>query len=273
MVLCLSTLGALLSVLTLPGLACYGGAAMGIGGAFTSLADGVLAIYWNQAGLAFTPGRGEVSKTVTTPQDNTNYNSFVGVAVKVTDRLGLGFGETKTAPWANDEQWDTLAVGYRLTDRLAVGGALRKVHGVDFYSRLPYDETAFDLSAQYRAGLLNFGLLVQDAGGPNATNSYMQNIRPAVSFQTDKLTLAFDVYDAESLTTVARNEYSPYLDHQVGLEYRPWGKEGPLALRGGFYQSYLMYGVGLKAKNAFLDVTWMPDPLYPAVQLTGGFRF
>jgi hypothetical protein len=269
---------ALLSLLlgagfALPVRACYGAAAMGLGGAYTSLAEGVLAVYWNQAGLAFTEGRGEVALTLSTPADNINYNSFTGVAVKPAERLGLGFGQTRLASWAGGETWNTVAVGYRLSERWAVGGAYRQVAGKDpHWPYRPYANDGFDLSAQYRAGLLNFGLLAQDVGGPSATNPYWQNVRPSVSLQTEQVTLAFDVYNAEEIKYAVRNEYNR-LTHQVGLEYRPFGQAGPLALRGGFYHGALMYGFGLKHRTVFLDVAAMPDPKWPAVQITGGVRF
>lgn len=255
-----------------PALACYGAAALGMGGAYTSLATGVLATYWNQAGLAFTPGQGEASATVTTPKDYSNYNSFVGVAIKPTERLGLGFGQTKLAYWANGETWNTFAAGYKVTDRLAVGGAFRTVNGVNAGDTdpMPYPNRGVDLSAQYHAGPLHLGLLVQDLGGPSATNPYWQNVRPSVSLETDQLTLGFDVYDAEQIKYTLRGEHSA-VTHQVGLEYRPFGKDGPLALRGGFYQDYLTYGGGVKLRGGFADVVFLPE--WEIVQVTAGVRF
>lgn len=256
-------------------LACYGAAAMAMGGAYTSVANGVLAVYWNQAGLAFTPGRGEVSLTQSAPLDYLNYNAFYGAAVKVNDRLGLGFGHTVLAPWAGNERWNTFAAGLKLTDDLAVGGAFRLLDGTDPDTGSYYTSQGFDLSAQYHreiasGTLLNLGLLVQDVGGPSATNLYWQNIRPAISLETDKLTLAFDVYDAAEIRYALRSEYN-FLQHQVGMEYRPLGREGGLALRGGFYHDVLTFGAGLRLAESFVDFMAMPE--WEAIQVTAGVRF
>lgn len=256
-------------------LACYGAEAMGMGGAYTSLARGVLAIYWNQAGLAFTDGLGEASLTVTTPEDSTNYNSFMGVAVKVEDRLGVGFGRTSLAPWAGDERWNTFGAGYRVAENFAVGGALRTLEGKDPQSGLSYDSTGIDFSALYRAkpaqGVgVNLGLLVQDVGGPNRTDLYWQNIRPAISMETDRLTIGFDVYDLGELPKKLDGEPN-LMSHQVGLEYRPLGKRGNLALRTGIYQDLVTYGGGVKVQNLFVDLMMIPE--WDVVQVTGGIRF
>ncbi|MDI6871183.1 MAG: hypothetical protein QME79_07475 [Bacillota bacterium] len=268
---------------TLPALACYGAAAMGMGGAYTSLATGVLAIYWNQAGLAFTEELGEASVTVTTPEDYTNYNSFLGAAVKPNERLGLGFGQTKLAPWAGNETWNTFAAGVRLNDQWAVGGAYREIAGVDPETPNRYRSSGFDLSAQYRSGMVNLGLLVQDVGGPSESNIYRQNIRPSISLETDKLTLAIDIYDASQLKYALGSEYGDNA-HQVGLEYRPFGKEGSLALRAGFYHDMpydppiafvhhdvLTLGAGVKVENGFADLAVIPE--WMVVQVTAGVRF
>lgn len=251
-------------------LACYGAAAMGMGGAYTSLAKGVLAIYWNQAGLAFTEGRGEASATITTPEDYINYNSFVGAAVRLEPRIGLGFGQTQLAPWAGDEVWNTVALGVKLSDRLAVGGAYRTVEGRDPDYGIPYDSAGVDFSAQYHAGQLNLGLLVQDVGGPNETDYYWQNIRPSISLETDKVTLGFDLYNAAELKYFLQNEPND-LEYQLGLELRPQGKAGPFALRAGIYHDVVTYGGGIKVKNFFADVVAMPE--WEVVQFTGGIRF
>lgn len=263
--------------------ACYGAAALGMGGAYTSLATGALAVYWNQAGLAFTPARGEVSFTETTPLDVLNYNSFTGVAVKVTDRLGLGFGHTQLAPEYGNERWNTFAAGLKLTGELAIGGAFRLVDGEDPNSGSYYASEGFDLSAQYRkeiatGTLLNLGVLVQDVGGPSAANPYLQNVRPALSLETDRLTLAFDLYDAGELRYAMAGELN-YLDHQVGVEYRPWGKAGGLALRGGVYHErwgnfawpILTWGAGLQRGGYFVDFVSIPE--WGAAQATAGIRF
>lgn len=255
-------------------MACYGAAAIGQGGAYTSHAQGVLAIYWDQAGLAFTDGRGEVSATYTSPQDYINYNAFNGVAVKLGDRWGFGFGQTQTAPWAGGETWNTVAAGYKVTDNIAVGGAIRSVHGQDEWGE--YDSTGIDLSAQGRFALtdstkLNVGFLYQDANGGSEANPWMEkNFRPSVSMETDKLTLGVDLYDFNALSKELEGEPT-YFNHQVGIEYRPMGRDGDYALRAGIYQDTVTYGAGLKMGNLFGDLVVIPE--WEVVQMTAGMRF
>lgn len=262
--------------------ACYGGAAMGMGGAYTALADGVLAVYWNQAGLVFTPGRGEASTTLTFPKDSLNYNAFHGAAVKLTDHLAVGAGRTDvytSSLWdfygvERRETWDTLAVGLKLSDELAIGGAYRKVSGRVLDDGTPFESEGVDLSAQYRSGPLRLGLLIQDVNQDTETGLYprtwMRNVRPALAVELDKLTVAMDVYDAEELRYALRGDYG-YYAHQAGLEYRPYGKEGPLALRAGFYQEIIQLGLGVKTGRLFADVAWFPES--EILHLTGGVRF
>ncbi|MGE5553479.1 MAG: hypothetical protein ACM3XZ_06100 [Betaproteobacteria bacterium] len=246
-------------------LACYGAAALGMGGAYTSVAKGVLAIYWNQAGLAFTDGQGEASLTVSSPPGYTNYQSFAGIAAATQEGLGIGFGQTEAEQLWGHETWNTFAVGVRLADEFAVGGALRQVEGTARGTSLPYTSTGMDFSAQYRGRLgedrcLNLGLLVQDVGGPSDTNLYGQNIRPSISLETDKVTLGFDLYNAAELEA-----------YQLGLEVRPQGKQGPFALRSGVYHDVVTVGGGIKVKDLFVDVVAMPE--WEVVQFTGGVRF
>lgn len=262
MTLFLSVMIVVLSLVSVPALACYGGQAMGMGGAFTSIAEGTQAIYWNQAGLAFGPVA-EVSTTFSSPQDKINYNSFNAVAIHLLS-VGVGFGQTKLAPWAGGETWNTIGVGYQLTPNLAIGGAYRQVSGEDEYGK--YESTGVDFSAQLRAGHLRAGVLVQDANGGSPQNPWMvKNVRPAIGLDYDKVTVAMDGYHVNA-------EDSADIQNQVGIEYRPWGKEGPLALRAGIYHEQKTYGVGVKLKNGvFVDATAIPS--WEVVHVTGGWRF
>ena len=249
--------------------ACYGAEALGMGGAYTALADGALAVYWNQAGLAFTDSTVEASHTVSMPQDMINYNHFAAGMYRKR-KVGVGFGYTALAPWARDERWQTFGLGYRINENWAVGGAYRQVQGV--YESFPYDSTGLDLSLMYRKDSLRLGLLMQDINGPSETNIYMKNIRPSVALETDKLTVGVDVYLANNLSEVFRGN-PEYYQHQAGVEVRPWGKEGVLALRGGFYHGQVTAGVGLKnLKNGFfLDLVNIPG--WEVTQMTAGIRF
>lgn len=285
--LCSLVLAGLAVGTALPAQACYGGAAMGMGGAYTSLAEGVLAVYWNQAGLAFTEGRGEVSTTVSIPRDWINYNGFHGAAVKINDRIGIGYGRTEVFDdWTSVTRrstWDTLAAGVKLTESLAVGAAYRQTSGRVLEDGTSFHSTALDLSAQYRNGPVRLGLLLQDFNEPTESGAFpvtwMRNIRPSVAVELEKLTVAIDIYNAEELKTALQGTYGDYV-HQAGLEYRPFGKEGPLALRAGFYHEWVLadvydnlltLGAGFKTEGLVLDVAWIPE--WGVTQVTAGVRF
>lgn len=205
--------------------ACYGAAAFGMGGAYTAVADDTLAIYWNQAGLAFADSDYGASFTLTTPEDQTNYNSFTAAYAKYGN-VTYGVGMTRLAPWAGNETWLTLAAGYPINENWAIGGAVRSVTGTEPYD---YESQGFDLSAQYRKDIYRFGLLVQDVGGPSDTNMYWQNVRPSVAIETDKVTMAIDIYMANNLDDVIMGK-DEYYSNQAGIEYRSQGKESPLCL-------------------------------------------
>lgn len=249
-------------------LACYGGRAIGMGGAFTSIADGTLAIYWNQAGLAFTdikaPTATEISYTYTSPEGGINYNNTFSAGMLRYGRLAFGYGETQLADWAGGELWRTFALGLRMTEHLAVGGSIREVSSA-------YDvSTGYDLSLQYRQGIYRFGLLYQDINGGSAQNPYLANFRPSVGLETDRLTMAIDIYMANNLDNVFSGEKG-YYNHQTGIEYRPFGRDGFLALRGGFYHGAIVAGVGLKFNEVFADTVWIPEQ--EVIQTSIGLRF
>ncbi|GEM_PF-4044711 len=263
----LNLLVAISMVLGLSGsaLACYGAEALGMGGAYTAIADGVLAIYWNQAGLAFSEHDFEFSGTYSTPQNDVNYNSFTGGISRVNDQLTVGYGVTTLYYGLQD--WHTLAFGYKIDENLAVGGAYRKVNWavsvVDLVTgdvvMLDDQTTGLDLSAQYRKDNLRFGFLFQDINGENENNPYLKNFRPSVAYVTDKFTVAFDVYAAN---------HKDHRDFQFGGEYYI---DDNWTIRGGFYQETAMFGGGYECDGYFVDAVFIPD--WEVTQLTIGLHF
>lgn len=246
-------------------LACYGAAALGMGGAYTAVADGVLAIYWNQAGLAFTEADYEFSATYSSPQNRINYNSFTGGMSRVNDQLTIGYGVTTLGYGLQD--WYTLAFGYKIDESLAIGGAYRQVNsslvlddvGTGAMGFVDKQTTGLDLSAQYRVDNLRFGFLFQDVNGESDDNPYIKNFRPSVAYVTDKFTVAFDIYAANNKN---------YRDYLLGGEYyvdENW------TVRGGIYKDTTMFGCGYKCAGYFADVVFIPD--WDVTQLTIGVRF
>jgi hypothetical protein len=117
--------------------------AIGMGGAFTAVANDPSALYWNPAGISRT-GKTGVLMEHTNYLVGTSYNYFAGVVafdednaigVSVTD-LDYGSEDVTTveAPDGTGEQWSALdlAVGLtysrNLTDRFSIGGTVKMIN-------------------------------------------------------------------------------------------------------------------------------------------------
>lgn len=240
-----------LSMLSLPTAAFYGAEVMGTGGAATAVATGVSAIFWNPAGLAFSTGN---SLSVTYSYPKADYRSSIGIASQFGD-LGLGFARHRWPFWGENADWNSVALGYKWRPNFALGVA----------GRFCESQFSGDLAIQYRQDLVRAGILVQNAFQPNKVN-----IQPSLALETERITMGLDVYLANNLPYIFRLQSAPY-NHQVGVEYRPLGQAGFLALRGGFYQGTVTAGIGVKKQGFFLDFAVIPD--WQLAQITTGVSF
>jgi hypothetical protein len=161
--------------------------ALGMGGAYVSLADEVSAGYWNPAGLSHLTYP-EISYMHVERFAGAVSFDYAGVALPVTERSTIGLSAFRSGvndivntlrAWNPDRgvplgtyenritrfsaaDW-ALFVSYsrRLNDRLSVGvnfKGIRRSIG-DFASAWGY---SMDVGAQYRRGPYRFGLMVQD---------------------------------------------------------------------------------------------------------------
>ncbi len=119
-----------------------GPTAIGMGGAFTAVANDPSALYWNPSGISRT-GKTEVMMEHTNYLLGTSYNFFAGVvALDEDNAIGLSVTDldygsepvtTIQMPDGTGEQWSAtdLAVGLtysrNLTDRFSIGGTVKMI--------------------------------------------------------------------------------------------------------------------------------------------------
>ncbi|MCC6442883.1 MAG: hypothetical protein IT210_05425 [Armatimonadetes bacterium] len=212
--------------------------ALGMGGAFVSVADDASAVYWNPAGLVQLKGQ-ELSYTYNTRQSSrANRNDlefrdfvnkdimldhFLAYARPVGDKAAFGIqwisDKTDYLTRQNFKEYttqDTVGLSYatKLDEQTSLGLNLRFVnmHQVN-YQQAPLsfgrsaDGIGFDLGLLRRLSeQWQVGLLLQDMNRTTLTDVYLQqtyfshlNIRPGVSYRpNDQVTFALDIYNLNS---------------------------------------------------------------------------
>jgi hypothetical protein len=149
-----------------------GARAMGLGGAYTALAQDVTALYWNPAGISFIQGASAHVSVADLFGGLGIRHTFLGAVLPVggSGAIGVGFTQltsgdiertTVAYPEGNDPafgatfSWTSTAVeiayGRRLTDRLNFGAGVKYVtEGID-NANATY--VGLDLGIQFRTGL------------------------------------------------------------------------------------------------------------------------
>lgn len=230
--------------------ACYGGAPLGMGGAFVAQAEGTMAIYWNPAGLGFSGERGDFSITQTSPLQTINYSRFLGFSL-TNDEVGWGFATTELADWHPMKRWLQFSMGFRVDEKNAVGVTYRQEE-----QRNGRSSISWDWGWQYRSGPFSAGLLVQDA------SEDWVNLRPGVAYHLQKATIALSLYDMGN----RNGEFGA----MVGVEFRPWEF---MALRIGDYLGNTTLGMGFTWRNVKMDWSFLSDGLGDAHHVTVGIQF
>lgn len=258
-----------------------GARALGMGGAFVSVADDATASYWNPAGIIFVQRREMVFMHSERFGDLVNYDagSFVqqlGADNATRSAFGFSFlrvgvdeipytrwNETTNRPeverYVSDAEWGFfLSYGRLWTSRLAVGGnakILRKSVGDDSALGIGFDLGA--LARPWRS--LSIGLNAQDVtttflAWQKETETILPTVKIGVSYPFavpsigGKLTVAADL-DARFEGRKYATAYwlgEASADLRLGLEY--WYRER-LALRVGQERSQendLAAGAGLR---------------------------
>lgn len=234
--------------------ACWGTRPLGMGGAFTGLADDTNAIYWNPAGLGRYPRPGITHASSLGDENSSNYDHYGAANVQLTkdQSFGLAVATNKTHQDSGFIERDTylqVAYGIRpLTEKnIAIGIGLKAVDTntdgtVDDKNDEWFD---LDLGMLWQIGpetgkqsLLSLGFLFQNLGrakfikpdeGP--APDIVRNFRPGLSINPDDETrLTFELYDALGATDGDYND----LSQNVRLGAERWFCEY-VALRAGVY--------------------------------------
>lgn len=217
-----------------------GARGIGMGGAYTAVADDAAAAYWNPAGLANAAFR-EVSVSETKFIENTN-SQYVSAVVPVSPAIG-SFGASFTyfsIPGidsfdANKNSAGKLTANYyagalsyaRLLAPHLTAGASLKFVGAKLATESGQG-VAGDVGLQYRQSGVGLGLSVQNMGSEfmiaTAKQPLPLDVRMGISYQPHaRIILAFD-------EEKPRDE--PYKLH-LGAE---WRVNTAFTLRGGFEQ-------------------------------------
>lgn len=244
-----------LCLLLSPGIsnyACVGARPMGMGGAFTAVADDINAVYWNPAGLqqlktceltyTFEPDRFDDGDF------KSAYPHFAAFGFKYYNYT-LAIAYIDVSDWAEDvwrgRSWLYGAYSTSVNERLSLGFKLgyREVENPSFrFFRNPSEETLssvpmlFDLGVLYKySENVNIGLLIQG----------LKNIRPAIAVKPNKnLTIALDFYDILNVTEDG-NKY------QIGAEQMV---AKSVIIRTGCYgNDNFTFGTGYSTNHFNLD--------------------
>jgi hypothetical protein len=204
-----------------------------LGGAYTSIADDVSALYYNPAGLIQLDSRQVMVSLIDYPAD-ISY-SFVGLAFPAIGGMigfsyyGLDAGEMNVtthsyqfgvAGWTFGARDYALAMTYArsLTDRFSVGGTIKVID--ELYEDERATGWAADLGTQYNTGFRNFKISMM-----------MSNFGPDMKFLEDEFPLpisfkfggAIDVADGPRHHAVLAIEGSHPADNRekynMGMEY------------------------------------------------------
>jgi hypothetical protein len=245
--------------------------AVGMGGAFTAVANDVTALYWNPAGIATIPGGGEATFNHAEWLAETAYD-FAAVTLNVENFGTLGLSitsfrvpeddvRTYRYPEGTGERFDAssiaLAVSYgrMLTDRFAIGGTIKYVQDQ------VWNETArgmaIDLGTHYvtpfnglriGAAITNFGTKMQLEGRDlyfnedplpeTGTVDQVPSLYRVGKYEmplTLRLGLAYDVIKQENMiVTIASDAVHPNDNSEhinSGLEVN---LRNTIYLRGGY---------------------------------------
>jgi hypothetical protein len=251
--------------------------AVGMGSAFTAVANDASALYWNPAGMVEQSRTQVTVNTVVWPADLSIY--FAG-AIFSTPYLPGTFGITARAltmdpqeertiymPDGTDRYFDAGDMSFGLsyatyfTDRFSAGITSNFIHmGLADKS---VETIAFDFGLIYRIGIrgMRLGMMVQSLGGEVDFDDRSSKL-PTLF----KVGLAIDAYRSGANALLATGEFSHPADNKermnVGMEY---SFNQFFMLRGGYNIGYdsqkLAWGVGFnldtsQTSDIGLDYSW-----------------
>ena len=225
--LCLASI--LVCVFALPAAAqqfeTAGARALGMGGAFTAVADDVTAVWWNPAGLASGGFFGVALEKNRLERDRSSF--FLGFGT-----LPLGISYIRSSEPHLSTHQAGVTVLQSLSETLVVGGTLKFVRGsVDGRTGNAFDA---DVAVMARAGDLKAGLTIRNAASPEFEGAGGTRVeipwraRAGVSYAAaPALTLALDV-DLRAVEEMGEKRRNL----AIGAEWRPAGSTR-FAVRSG----------------------------------------
>ena len=264
--------------------ACVGARALGMGGAFTGLADDPSATYWNPAALPDLNEKAVTWMHTANNRERINYQDYAAYVSPVDSKGAFGFSYIKfqMLPSVNttsfsgswNQSWYWLSYGARASSKTSVGTNIKVI--VDDLSMavggraLPVSassDMAFDLALYHHAtDAVTLGLLVQNFNEPKTTveaagipvleAKWGRNYRPGISVRgTSGVLFSAEVYDA--------TDDGDMRALRVGAE-KKFAKE-KFALRAGRYAagdiSGLTLGAGTWGDKWSADVAFMGGDL------------
>ena len=241
---------------------------VGLGDAFTSLADDVSAIYWNPAGLAQIK-KTEVFLSRFNSYQNISYN-FIEIASRIKDKSTLGAGITYI-DFGSDEKRDdkgrlvgrvqnsalglNLCYGEKILDNLMAGVGIKTT--VQNLSGKNYSAVAFDGGMLYKfSNNLAFGYTIQNLG------ANIEGFQLPLNLRVGMLTTIDFIYPISICTDIIFPR-AGYPRFASGIEATI---ERNYFMRIGFNNKQdtgqsLTFGFGVKFKGLKLDAAYLPSTL------------
>ncbi|MDI6735224.1 MAG: PorV/PorQ family protein [bacterium] len=266
--------------------------AVSMGGAFSSIADNVTAIYWNPAGLTQLKMREfsvmHLNYLVDIKSEYLSYAQPLGKYGAIGSQLALLISEHSRRDDFGNEIGDfhnnvgvfSLAYGYPVKRNLSLGITLK-----GFYSKLDSDETSdlvFDLGGLYKTPLegVNLGFVIQNLGtGLKFTPDkevISHNFKAGISYSLDRSldngqqTANIDRKNNLILSADINSLFSQKSRLSAGSEYSflvPWPKSLTASIRVGYKSGMsstlgeitgFSTGLGLQHKKMALDYAFVP---------------
>jgi hypothetical protein len=248
-----------------------GARAIGMGGAFTAVADDVTALHWNPAGLAAAPGI-QVFGMRTSVYSVKGLSEDAALVSYGLGRSGFAFGWMRTGA-ENLYNEDTLLAGYGTEtpiDGLTAGVTLKRFSvsspGYEYYNDPNFDsggDAAFtgDVGLLYRSGRWSAAGTFRNIGSPELVQiSTTEDPDPVPSELRLGGSYLFRDVMRMSVELRAPSEVPSFYDNQytLNLGTEVWFYDA-FALRAGMNRDRIAAGLGMRTKHLQLDVALMSE--------------
>jgi hypothetical protein len=240
-----------------------GARAIGMGRAFTGIADDATALYWNPGGLTGMRQNQALFQFATLIDGSTYQYLGYGHLLPYIGTLGFGLlmlnqGEAEgrnelnevTSSFSNRQLGVLLGFGADLTPQLAAGGTLKMINQT--FNNLSGTGFGLDLGLMYRVlPMLNLGLSFQNLLAPSITlksaaETYPMNMTFGVGalFFEDRLKVDLDL---------SKNTEQDSLKPRFGFEMAPVPDLRDLFVRAGIDDTEIAVGAGYGYQGFQLD--------------------